>query len=138
MPGVISHAGQVLDEARDARQRPQIRAKAVRPRALAQGRFDRGQLLGTQSRLAPGAPRGAQRRASALTPRLIPAHDALPTDAQPPGNGALRLLAGGEEPCGVLPTHFQSMEIPSWGNVRAHASIVRREAADVTVLCETQ
>ena len=125
MSGVILHAGQVLDEARDAGQRPQIRAKAVRPRALPQGRFDLGHLLGTQSRFAPGPPSGAQRRAPALTPRLIPPHDALATDAQPPGDGAPRFLAGGEEPRGVLPTNFQSVEIPSWGNVSAHASIVR-------------
>ena len=139
MPGVILHAGQVLDESRDARQRPQIRAKAVRPRALPQGRFDLGHLLGTQSRLAPGPPGGAQRRAPALAPRLIPPHDALTTDAQPSGDGALRLLAGGEEPRGVLPTNFQSVEIPSWCNVSAHTSIVRSEAARVvTVLYETQ
>jgi hypothetical protein len=25
----------------------------------------------------------------------------------------------------VLPTNFQSVEIPSWGNVSAHAPIVR-------------
>ena len=125
MPGVILHAGQVLDESRDARQRPEIRAEAVRPRALPQGRFDLGHLLGTQSRLAPGPTDGAQRRASALAPRLIPPHDALATDAQPSGDGALRLLASGEEPRGVLPTNFQSVEIPPWGNVCAHASIVR-------------
>jgi hypothetical protein len=39
----------------------------------------------------------------------------------------------------VSSTNFQSMEIPSWGSVCAHASIVRREArVRVTVLCETQ
>jgi len=122
---VILHAGQVRDESRDARQRPQIRAKAVRPRALAQSRFDLGHLLGVQARLAPGPTGGAQRRAPTLAPRLIPPHDALTTDAQPPGDGALRFLARGEEPRGVLPTNFQSVEISSWGNVSAHASIVR-------------
>ena len=133
MPGVILDAGQLLDEARDAGQRPEIRAKAVRPGALPQGRFDLGHLLGTQSRLAPGPPCGAQRRASTLAPRLIPPHDALATDAQPSGDGAVRLLADGEEPRGVSSTNFQSMEIPSWGSVCAHASIVRREAACVSL-----
>ena len=125
MAGMILHAGQVLDESRDARQGPETRAKAVCPRALPQGRVDRGHVLGPQSRLAPGSTGGAQRGAPALAPRLIPPHDALATDAQPSGDRALRLLAGGEEPRGVLPTNFQSVEIPSRGNVSAHASIVR-------------
>jgi len=125
MPGVILHAGQVLDEAGDPRQGPEIRPEAVRPRALAQGRCEAGQLLRREPRLASGPPCGAQRRAPAFAPRSIPPQDALATGAQPAGDGGLRLLAGGEEPCGQLPTTFQSLEIPSWGHVSAYASVIR-------------
>ncbi len=138
MAGMIRHARQALDEPRHPRQGPALRAEAVRPRPLAQGRFEAAQLLGRQSGLAPGPPRGAQRRAPTLPPRAVPPQDALATDAQPSGDGALRLLASGEEPCGLLPTNFQSLEIPSWCNMSAHTSIIQRSCVLVTILCETR
>ena len=45
MPGVILHAGQLLDDPRDARQRPQVCAEPLRPRSFAQGRFDAAHLF---------------------------------------------------------------------------------------------
>ncbi len=138
MARVILHAGQVLNEVRHPRQGPELRAEAVRPWPLAQGRFDAAQLLGRQAGLAPGPPRGALRLAPALPPRPVPPQDTLATDAQPAGDGGLRLLGRGEEPCGQLPTPFQSLEIPSWCNMCAHAPIIRHSCIVVTILCETQ
>ena len=125
MPGVILHAGQLLDQTRDPRQGPEVRGEAMRPRALAQGRVDAGQLLRRQPRLAPRPPRGPQRRAASLAPRPVPPHDALATGAEASGDGGLRLLARGKEPRSPLPTKFQSMEIPPWCHMSTHTSIIQ-------------
>lgn len=121
MPRVILHARQLLDDPSHAGQRPEVRAEAVRPRALAQGHLNPAHLLRRQSRLASGATGGPQRRAPALAPRAIPAHDALAADSQAAGDSPLRLSACGKQPCGLLPTYFQSVEIPSWCNASEHA-----------------
>ena len=94
----------------------------------------------TQARLAPGAASGAQRDAPTLAPRAVPSHDALATDPESPGNRALRLLARGKQPRGLLPTTFQCTEIASRSNMRGgHVSIVRRRRQrGVTILCEIQ
>ena len=81
---------------------------------------------------------GVQRRAPALTPRAIPSHDALAADIQPPGDDALRLATRGKQPCGLLPTNFQPVEIPSWRKMGGHASQRTMEGGSVTVLCEIQ
>jgi len=122
MPRVILHARQLLDDPSDAGQRPEVRAEAVRPRALAQSHLDAPHLFGRQPRLAPRAAGGPQRRAPALAPRAIPAHDALAADPQASGDGPLRLSARGKQPRGPLPTYFQSVEIPSCCNMSGHAS----------------
>jgi hypothetical protein len=111
----------------------------MRAGSLAQGVFDVRHLRWRQSRLATGAPGRPQRRPPAAPPRAIPAHDALATDAQPPGDGALPLSARRKPPRGLLPTYFQSEEIPSWCNMGGHAfhrTTGRR--SDVTILCEIQ
>jgi len=133
MSGVILHAGQALDEARDARQGPEIRAEAVRTRALAQGRFDAGHLLGNQSRLAPGPARGSQRRAPPFAPRAIPSHDALAAHPQAPGDGPLRLATRGKRPRGLATTNFQSVEISAWCNMSGHAFHRTTEGAEVSL-----
>ena len=121
MPRVILHPGQLLDELRDAGQRPEARAEAMRARALAEGGFDAAQLRRRQSRLAPGPTGGPQGRTSAPAPRAIPSHDALAADSQAAGDGPLRLSTRGKQPRGLLPTNFQSVEIPSWRNMSGHA-----------------
>ena len=138
MPRMILHAGQLLDDPSDSGQRPEVRAEAVRPRALAQGRFDASHLLLSQPWLASGAAGGPQRRAPAPVPRAIPSHDALAADIQAPCDGALRLSTRSKQPRGLLPTDLQSLEIPSWCNMSGHAPIVRWKGANVTVLCEIQ
>jgi hypothetical protein len=138
MPRMILHAGQLLDDARDAGQRPEIGTEAMRARALAQGGFDAAQLLPRQPGLSAGTAGAPQRGAPARTPRPKPAHDALAADRQTAGDGPLRLSARGKQPRGLLPTNFQSMEIPSWRNVSGHASIVRWKDGSVTLLYETQ
>ena len=139
MPRVILHAGQLLDNPRDARQRPQVGSEPLCARAFAQGRFDAAHLFRSQPRLAAGTARGAQRRASTLAPRAIPAHDALAADAQTTRNRPVRLSPRGKQPRGLLATNFQSVEISSWRNMSGHAfhpTIGRRTC--VTVLCEIQ
>jgi len=121
MPRVILHAGQLLDDPRDSGQRPEVRAEAMRARALAQGRFDADHLLRSQSRFAPGATGGPQRPAPALTPRAIPSHDALAADLQAPCDCPARLSTHGKQPRGLLATNFQSTEIPSGCNMSGHA-----------------
>ncbi len=121
MPRVILHAGQLLDDASDPGQRPEVRAEAMRVRALAQGGLDADHLLPRQPRLPAGAAGGPQRPASALAPRAIPAHDALAADPQHPGDGPLRVPTRGKQACGLLATNFESVEIPSWCSMSGHA-----------------
>jgi hypothetical protein len=120
MPGVILHAGDPLDDPRDARQRPEVRAEAMRARALAQSRFDLAQLCRPQPRLAAGAAGGPQRGAPPRAPRAIPSQDALAADPQPSSNSTLRLARGSKQPRGLVSTYFQSMEIPSWRRMSRH------------------
>ena len=122
MPRVILHASQLLDDPSDPGQRPEVGAEAVCTGALAQGRFDAFQLLRRQPRLAPGAARGPQRRVPALAPRAIPSHHALAADSQASGDSPVRLSTRGKQPRRLLPTYFQSVEIPSWCNMSGHAS----------------
>lgn len=139
MARVIRHAGHALDHQGDAGQGPEPGAEAMRTGTLAQCRVDAGHLLRRQSRFAPRSPGGAQRLAAARAPRPMPPHHALAADPQAPRDRALRLATRGEQPRGLLPTNFQPVEIPSWGNMSGHASILRcGRLSDVTVLREAQ
>jgi hypothetical protein len=139
MPRMILHAGQLLDDAGDSGQRPQVCAEAMRAWALAQGGFDPDHLLLRQPGLPSGAAGGPQRRAPTLAPRAIPAHDALAADTQEPGDGPLRFSPRGKQPRGLLATNFQSVKIPSWCSMSGHAFHLTMEGrASVTVLCEIQ
>ena len=139
MAGVILHTGHALDHQGDARQGPETGTEPMRAGALAQGRVDAGQLRRRQSWLTPRAAGGEQRLAAARAPGPIPPHHALAADAQAPRDRALRLTARCEQPRGLLPTNFQAVEIPSWGHMSGHASIVRRRRLSlVTILCEIQ
>jgi hypothetical protein len=139
MPWVILHAGQLLDDPSDAGQRPEVRAKPMRAGALAQGGLDAAQLLPRQPGLTAGPSGAPQRRAPALAPRAIPAHDALTADPQQPGDGSLRFPARGKQPRGPAATNFQSLEIPSWCSMSGHAFQRTLEGmAGVTLLCEIQ
>jgi len=139
MARVILDAGHALDHQGDARQGPEPGTEAMGPGALAQCRVHAGQLLRPQARLAARAAGGAQRLAAARAPGPIPPHHALAADSQAPRDRALRLTAPCEQPCRLLPTNFQPVEIPSWCHMSGHASIVRRRRLSiVTVLRETQ
>src|SRR5438093_10116175 len=122
MPRVILHTRQLLDDPSDTGQRPETRAEAVRPRALAQGHLDTPHLCRRQPRLASSGAGAPQRRAPALAPRAIPAQDALAAHSQASGDCPLRLSTRGKQPRGPLPTYFQSAEIPSRCNMSGHAS----------------
>src|SRR2546429_9889009 len=133
---VDSHA---LDHQCDARQGQETGTEAMRAGALAQCLVDAGQLFRSQSRLTPRSASGAQRLATATAPRPIPPHHALAADSEAPRNRALCLATRREQPRGLLPTNFQPVEIPSWGHMSGHASIVRcGRLSIVTVLRETQ
>jgi hypothetical protein len=137
MSGMILHPRQLLDDPRDPGQRPEVCVEAVRPRALAQGRRDASQLPHRQPRLAAGAASGPQRHAPALAPGAIPAHHALAADAQAVRDGPVRLSTLGKQPCGLVPTYFQSSEISSWRNMSGHAPHrTLGRPVSVTVLCE--
>jgi len=139
MARVILHAGHALDHPGDPRQSPEPGTEPMRAGALAQGRVDAGQLRRRQARLAARAAGGAQRLAAARAPGPIPPHHALAADPQAPRDRAPRLATGGEQPCGLLPTNFQPVEIPSWCHMSGHASIVRRRRLSiVTILCDIQ
>lgn len=136
MTRVILHAGDPLDQLGDPREGPEVGSESLRTGAPAQRRFDAGQLRGIQPRLPARAAHGPQGRASAPAPGAVPAHDALAADPQKPGDGTLRLVARGKQPCGLVATHFQAMKIPSWSVRTEHAPIIPRGRRFVTVLYE--
>jgi hypothetical protein len=137
--GMILHARHALDDHRDPRQRPQRRREPECRRALAQGDFHSGELSGRQPWLATSPTRATQRGASVLAPRVIPTHDTLAADAETTGNRPLRLSTRGEQPCRLLPTIFQRLEIASRSNMAGHASMLRSHPIEpVTILCEAQ
>lgn len=138
MPGVILYAGQVLNEVRHPGQGPEVRGEAVRPRALPQGRFEPAQLLGRQTRFAPGPPRGAQRRAPALPPRAVPPQDALATDAQPASDRSVGQLPRGKQSGRREATFLESLEIASRPLCCTHTLSLARVSTCVTILCENQ
>jgi hypothetical protein len=69
MAGVILHAGHLLDDARHPRQRPQVRAEAMRPRPLGQGGLDASQSSGDNRGLRSARPAAR----NAARPPLRPA-----------------------------------------------------------------
>jgi hypothetical protein len=85
----------------------------MRARPLTQGLLDLAQRLRIQARLAAGAAGGPQGLAPPLAPRAIPPHDTLAADPETPRDRALGLCGRAKQPRGLLPTNFQSMEIPS-------------------------
>jgi hypothetical protein len=136
---VILHARVLFDDARDAGQRPEVRAEAVGPRALAQRGGDAAPLFSSDPRLASRTTRGPQRRAPALSPRAIPAHDALAADPQAPSDRPVRFSTGSEQPRGLPSPNFHSVKITSGSNTSGHALHPTMEGHEiVTLLCEIQ
>ena len=138
MPRVILHAGQLLDDVSDPRQRPEVRAESMGARALTQGGLDADHLLLRQPGLPSSAAGRPQCRAPALAPRAIPSHDTLAAHTQEPGDCPLRFPTRGKQPRGLLATNFQSVEIPSGCSMVGHAFHLTMEGCElVTVLYES-
>jgi len=95
------------------------------------------QLVGLQPGFAAGAGGFAQRFASLLLPRLMPATDGLPMNAQPSGNLALMdtLI---KEPGGFESPPFQLIKIPFDAFRIAHARSLIRVSRLVTILYARQ
>lgn len=139
MRGVIMDAGQAFDHDGHPGQGPEGRGKPVGLGSLAEGGIHARQLPPIDLRFPSRTAGPTQGGSPAVTPGPEPPQDALATDAQSPRNGSLRLLPRGEEGGRVLPPHFQSLEVPSWRGMSAHASMVRpRTSVSVTILCKTQ
>jgi hypothetical protein len=112
MARVVPHPSEPLDECRHARQRPQLRGKAMSPRALEQRRFDPRELRRLEPRLAPRPARCLQSCAAFVLPDVKPAVGSGPRRAQCAGDRRLRFAAR-EQPRGFVPTRFQRSKIPT-------------------------
>lgn len=132
MAGVIAHARQLLDQLRDPRQRPQLRAVAVRERAAQQLRFELCELIGRQARKPAGTAGALEAFASRRAPPVVPAHHTLPADAQHTRDLGLALAAL-EHLRGAQPTLTHYIEVTR--SLR-HAGSIARTIPNVTVLCE--
>ncbi len=115
MGGVVAHAGHVLDDQRDALQRPQLAGKSAGDRATLQRLLDLGERLVGQAwagpvgpllRSAPG-PRALQRPCQVLTAwretpswRATSAWRMPAATARPRGAGAARVGRDGVGPGG--------------------------------------
>lgn len=138
MARVIAHAGHLLDDARDARQRPQIRLESMRPRAAAQRAVEAPELSLIEPGL-PASPTGSPQASGSVAPPLaIPSRDTLAADVQLSGDGGQDQLAAGEQPRSLPAPLLQCLKITSRGNIAVHAPIIRTAAALVTLLCEAQ
>jgi hypothetical protein len=80
MAGMIVDARKVLDHFRDARQRPQIGWKTVRPRSFSQRLVQLLQLLGLEPRFPSRATGSTKSRGTTSFPLGIPATYTLPAD----------------------------------------------------------
>src|SRR5437773_83557 len=98
MTGVIVHPSQALDNLGHARQRPQIRVKTVRPRALSERLVHLPQMGRLQLRLAARAPRPAEqrlRRVATLYTNVSHSADSLSVRERWMRGSAYRLQTGG-------------------------------------------
>jgi hypothetical protein len=82
MAGMVADPGDLRDDIRHARQRPELGAEAMGPRADAQRALDRGQLLGRQLRFAAQSPRAFEPLPPLGAPRVEPVVRAHARDAQ--------------------------------------------------------
>jgi len=138
MARMIPHAGQLFDDARHARQGPEIGLEPVRARAAAQRRIESSHVVAIEPRLS-ACTTGSPQAGDALAPPLaIPARDTLPAHTELPSHGCQDELAPSKQPRSLFAPLRQRLEIPSGQDTAVHASIVCRDPAIVTVLCETQ
>jgi hypothetical protein len=135
MAGMIVHAGELLNHARDPGESPQVCGKPVRAGSPAEGTIQAVQVGGVQSRFPSGAPGAAQCGGAAMTPGLVPATDTLSAHLQGARDGR-HDLARGKQARRPLAAQFQGMEVSAWGYIGVHAPIINEGAENVTLFCE--
>ena len=136
MTGMVVDAGHALHHQRDARQRPQVRVEAVRPRPLAQGFLHLPELPGIQLGFAASTSRAIQGAQAAAIPLRVPAAHALATYLQLTSNGGKNHPASGKQAAGLFAAKFKLPKISAGTNRSGHASSIDHPAAAVTILCE--
>jgi hypothetical protein len=92
--GVVAHAGHVLDDQRDALQRPQLAGKSAGDRVTLQRLLDLGERLVGQAWGGAGRPFAAQRTRSASAPAAMPGAHRLAGDAELAGDLGLEDASG--------------------------------------------
>jgi len=135
MTGMIVHAGESLDHARDPRQGPQLGREPVRAGALAQRPVQALQVGGHQFRLTARTPGAAQRSVPAAAPRLVPSTDAL---AAHPQRASHRChdLAGRQQARRPTAAQFQGVKVSAWHHMWMHAPSIHWAPGFVTLFCE--
>jgi hypothetical protein len=138
MPRMIAHARHLLDDARHARQRPQIGLESVGPWAAAQRAVEALEPLPIEPRLPAGSTGPPQAGRARPSPLAIPSRDALAAHVQSSGNGRQDQLAARKQPRRVPAPLLQCLEITSGRDTSVHARIIRPGVTRVTLLCEAQ
>ncbi len=136
MPRMILHTGEPFDDGGHARQGPQIGAKSMRSRPLAERAVDPLELPLVQFWLAARSTHSTQGGQPAPLPLSVPAADTLAAHLQGPSDRCQN-LAHSEQLGGLLAPIFQGSEIPSRTHLYLHASIMHEVLGLVTVFCET-
>ena len=134
MTGVIVHPSQALDNLGHARQRPQIRVKTVRPRALSERLVHLPQMGRLQLRLAARAPCAPQSRGSAVLPLSVPTCHTLPTHFQFASDGCEDQLTGCKQAGRLFAATRKALKIPAWRY--RHTDSIDRNCRNVTIFCE--
>jgi len=138
MARMIAHARHLLDDARHARQGPQIGLEAIGPRAAAQRAVEAPALLAIEPRLPAGPTGPPQAGGSPLSPRAIPSRDALAAHVQSSGYRRQDQLATCKQPRRLFAALLQRLEITSGRDTGVHARMIRPSVECVTLLCEAQ
>jgi len=129
------HPRQPLDDGGHPRQGPQVGAKPMRARPLAQRPVDDLQLLTIELRFAARSARTSQGSHPALPPFSVPATHTLAAYLEGPSDRCQN-LAGPEQLGGVLSPIFQRLKISSRTNTWLHAPMIHKVQAPVTLFCE--
>lgn len=135
---MITNARQAFNNAGDARESPEIRAKSVSSCPLPQRLIELPPLDRTQPWFSAGPAGGPQSFVPSALPLLVPPTDALSADLEAAGSRRVDRLTSCEQARGAFSPLLQSSKISPGTILGSHALGIRLFSANVTILCEVQ
>lgn len=137
MAGMITNAEPLLDDARNAFERPEVRFVPLGLRSLDQQGLQAAQVFVREPALAAGATHSPQTLAAVGLPKMEPSTGALATDAEPARYLGLRKALREESPR-LDPTGLFCRVIHATVSIPFHAEDIPYSPSCVTSFCEDQ